>query len=46
MGDFDAFIESTNDISAWVKWIHPGVPDEEGEEREQAEIDYWHLSIV
>lgn len=33
MSNFDAIIENDNDISAWIKWIHLGVPDEEGEDR-------------
>ena len=34
MSNFDAIIENSNEISAWIKWIHLGVPDEEGKERE------------
>lgn len=34
MSNFDAIVENNNEISAWIKWIHYGVPDEEGKERE------------
>ena len=34
MSNFDAIIENSNEISAWIKWIHFAVPDEEGKLRE------------
>ena len=48
MSDFDAIVENNNEISAWIKWIHFAVPDEEGKERENKRNElaaFFHCKI-
>ena len=48
MSNFDAIIENSNEISAWIKWIHFAVPDEEGKERENKRNElaaFFHCKI-
>ena len=37
MGIFDNFVYKNGEIidNSWVKWVHWGIPDEEGDERER-----------
>ncbi len=48
MSNFDAIVENNDEISAWIKWIHFGVPDEESKKRENKRnelVTFLHCKI-